>query len=62
MQLYGKKKTLLWETIPNKIWEGNPSITRGYPPTKGSGSDPLLGTSMRSNSGVTGEQLGRPKS
>jgi hypothetical protein len=56
-----ERELLSRKQFPNKTWEGNPLIIRGYPPTKGSGSDPLLGTSKRSNFDVTGEQLDRPK-
>jgi hypothetical protein len=55
------KGTPLQEGIPNKTWKGNSQIIRGYPPTKGTGSNPLPGTSKTSNSGDTGKQQGRPK-
>jgi hypothetical protein len=48
------KSTPLWEAIPNKTWKGNSPIVRGYAPTKGSGSDPLPGTSNRPNNGDMG--------
>jgi hypothetical protein len=55
------KRTPLWEGIPNKTRKGNSPIIRGYLPTKRSGSDPVLRTWKRPNSGDTGKQLGRPK-
>jgi hypothetical protein len=53
--------TPLQEGIPNKTWKGNSPILRGYPPTKGSGSDSPMGISKRPNSGDTGKQPDRPK-
>jgi hypothetical protein len=57
MQPYGRKGDSSPGGIPNNTWKGISPIIRGYPPTKNSSSDPLLGTSKGPISGDTWEQL-----